>query len=333
MGNESYFYRIKELMVPHPAPESVVKDIDNFIDTIEDDARKLEDCLAKSDLAAFRSQLQKVQDKVRSVYAKRLEVDGYALSHAAGTSAGLDNCRKLLKPYVTNLYSLSIEMQKAQNQQSKPSAQHSVAEKYGATAQNLSAIGKLIDTGEHSKAQKMVTDMQKMNIGNKDEMAIALDNALSLLYAALNECDYNKASKIAHSKHDEYMSQVTQKGNMNKKILAVDDRPEILNIVNSVLSKYFKVLAATSGSDALKIMQQHQIDLFILDVEMPVMDGFELTKKIRAEGKYSSTPIMFFTSNSSRERIKTSMELGICDFIVKPSYPETLLVQAAKYLV
>ena len=92
------------------------------------------------------------------------------------------------------------------------------------------------------------------------------------------------------------------------------------------------MFGAPSGSAALEVMRQNRIDLFFLDIDMPGMNGFELTDKIRASENHARTPIIFFTAHSSRANIKKSMELGIRDFIVKPSFFETLQVKANKYL-
>ena len=331
MENSAYYYRIKELMIPNPAPESIEKNINTYIDSIDESGKRLEECFNKMNFVDFKFQLQKVQDMLRSVYAKRFEADGYTLLRASEKAFGkvesIENCREMLRSFVAGLHSLSIEMQKAQNLKGAH-FEYTEAEKYGESANNLSAISKLIGTGNYDKAQNLVSDMQRKSFVNKD------DTVLIQLGTALSAREYDKADTLASTKKNEYMGYIVQAGGLSgttRNVLAVDDRPEILSVVNSALSDYFKVFVAPGGSEALKIMQQHRIDLFILDIEMPSMDGFELTERIRAIESYASTPIMFFTTHSSRESIKKSMELGISDFIVKPSYPETLLVKSAKY--
>ena len=326
MKQNEYYYKIKGLMIPSPAPQSIEKKINSYIDGIEVTTKRLEESLKEADIAEFKRQMQKVQDMLGSVYARRLEVDGDAILRIVENTGEIKSCRKLLLPFITKLHSLSIEMQKAQNLKGK-AFECSDSEKYGESAQNLSVVNKLIDEGNYDKAKGFVSDMQ-----NSSSVS-AGDNVLELLSEALRAREYDKVSGLASAKQEEYMRIATKKGDKTKKILAVDDRPEVLNIVNAALADYYQVLAATDGDNALKIMQQHRVDLFILDIEMPGMDGFELTKRIRADKNYEATPIIFFTFDSSRERIKRSMELGISDFIVKPSYPETLLMQSAKYLM
>jgi CheY-like chemotaxis protein len=117
-----------------------------------------------------------------------------------------------------------------------------------------------------------------------------------------------------------------------KTVLSVDDRPEILTTVSAALSRRYKVLAAPSGHVALRIIGQHRVDLFILDIEMPGMDGFELTERIRATEGYKDTPIIYLTATSCRERVMRAMRLGVRDFAVKPACNEALLAKADKFL-
>ena len=102
--------------------------------------------------------------------------------------------------------------------------------------------------------------------------------------------------------------------------------------VNAALQNHFKTLCAPSGKVALNIIDKQDIKLFILDIEMPQMNGFELTEKIRQMENHKDTPILFLTANSSRERIQKAIKLGISDFIVKPAYNETLLSKVKTYL-
>jgi CheY-like chemotaxis protein len=79
-------------------------------------------------------------------------------------------------------------------------------------------------------------------------------------------------------------------------------------------------------------MEKTNIDLFIIDIDMPEMNGFELTDKIRANPEYEDTPIIYLTANAARNRILSSIEQNNIDFVVKPAYPESLLARVGKYL-
>jgi CheY-like chemotaxis protein len=225
-------------------------------------------------------------------------------------------------------------MQKAQNLAgSAGGASYSAVEEQEEMARGLSAVGKLIGTGDYQNARSLASDIKGWakagSIGGDEDNFAKLNSMLETR-------DYSKAGGLASTMEKGLISQVKRVGGgaagSMKKILSVDDRPEILTSVSAALSGHYKVLGAPSGDAALKVMAQHTIDLFILDIDMPGMDGFELTQRIRADVKYKNTPIIYLTGNAARERIKRSMELDIRDFIVKPAYNETLLAKAGKFL-
>ena len=311
--------------------KSIFKDIDSFIDRIEQCTQKLENSLNGNNLTDFMRELEIIQTMLKLVYAKWHEADGNALLRVA-RNEGLGECRQLLKQFVSNLLSLSIEMQKAQNQ-SKTSSAHvySEIEKHEEIANNLAAIGKLVHIAEYDKAMSIISAMQE------NRLLCVPDGRVTEMVRMIKTHDYKGAIEITGTLHKEYIDRIKRNGGnaaeTQKNILAVDDRPEILTNVSSALSDYYKVFGAPGGHAALQIIQKIKIDLFILDIDMPGMNGFELTEKIRAEERYEQTPIMFLTATSSRERILKSMQLGIKDFIVKPAYNETLLAKVGKYLI
>jgi len=120
------------------------------------------------------------------------------------------------------------------------------------------------------------------------------------------------------------------KTNTEKKILAVDDADIILHILNVFLrDSEYKLTSAASGEIALNFLQKHHPDLFILDIDMPEMNGFELAQRIRASGQ--TAPIIFLTSNSTEESIIKALQVGAADFIAKPICKAKLLERIAKF--
>lgn len=99
-------------------------------------------------------------------------------------------------------------------------------------------------------------------------------------------------------------------------VLAVDDSPEILSILKSILSGRVRFFGLASGTMALKFLQQQKPDLYIFDIDIPGMNGFELAK--RACVKESGKPLFYLTSNSNRENLVSALQSGAKDFIVKP---------------
>ena len=104
---------------------------------------------------------------------------------------------------------------------------------------------------------------------------------------------------------------------MAYKILIVDDNITNLDILVELLDQY-DVLEATNGKDALEILKLEQVDLMILDVVMPDMDGFELCNIIKQDPRSKNTPVIFITGKVDDQSITKGFELGGVDYITKP---------------
>jgi two-component system chemotaxis response regulator CheY len=113
---------------------------------------------------------------------------------------------------------------------------------------------------------------------------------------------------------------------MAKCILIVDDSETVRQVLQLALGNAgYKVVEAEDGFDALAKLSGAQIDMLITDLNMPNMDGLELIKKVREEGKHRFTPIVMLTTESSEEKKKAGREAGASGWIVKPFKPEQLL--------
>jgi len=100
-------------------------------------------------------------------------------------------------------------------------------------------------------------------------------------------------------------------------ILAVDDVTFFLNALQEQLKVTgYKLTCVNSGASALRFLRNNTPDLFLLDIDMPEMNGFELAREIRAIGQKGS--IIFLTANSSHKHVMKAIEAGAVDFIVKP---------------
>jgi PleD family two-component response regulator len=116
-----------------------------------------------------------------------------------------------------------------------------------------------------------------------------------------------------------------------KSILAVDDISITLNMLKSALAGTdYKFHGVTSGAAALDFISKFTPDLFILDIEMPNMNGFELAGKIREAGHFA--PIIFLTGNTARDYLLKAVKAGAIDFIVKPVNQERIIEKVKKHL-
>ena len=108
---------------------------------------------------------------------------------------------------------------------------------------------------------------------------------------------------------------------MDKKprILIVDDSPEIIDMLVKLLEKDYQVLAKTNGHDALKVAMNNEIDLILLDIIMPGIDGFEVCEKLKANDKTRDIPVVFITGEVNTESIVRGLEAGAYYYLTKPA--------------
>lgn len=109
-----------------------------------------------------------------------------------------------------------------------------------------------------------------------------------------------------------------------KKILIVEDSTAIRHLLKASMFGNYEVFEAENGEEGLKIAKQQQIDFFLLDVNMPVMNGITLTSKIRELNQYQKTPIVMLTTESSDNKKMQGKEAGATGWIVKPCDPDKL---------
>ncbi|MFO0559696.1 MAG: response regulator [Polyangiales bacterium] len=117
-------------------------------------------------------------------------------------------------------------------------------------------------------------------------------------------------------------------------ILVVDDAPEMLQQLSELLAPYARVLVARSGHKALEIARTTALDLILLDVVMPEMDGFEVLERLRAMSRSASasTPVMFVTSLDSGEDEERCLERGAVDYVSKPIKPSVVVARVQTQL-
>ena len=118
---------------------------------------------------------------------------------------------------------------------------------------------------------------------------------------------------------------------MGNLIMCVDDSKSMRLIIKKTLEKNFNLIEAENGRDALGKLNDlessggQSISLFLVDVNMPVMDGFEFVKELRTDEKYNNVPILMLTSESSSRKKLTGKELGVSGWVVKPFDPGSLI--------
>ncbi len=117
---------------------------------------------------------------------------------------------------------------------------------------------------------------------------------------------------------------------MQKTILIVEDEDILREIVKDyLLHDGYKVLEATSGTEALSIFEEHEVHLIILDIMLPELDGWSVCRRIR---RTSNVPIIMLTARADEDDTLLGFELGADDYVTKPYNPPILLARAKRLL-
>lgn len=117
--------------------------------------------------------------------------------------------------------------------------------------------------------------------------------------------------------------------NTRKKILVVDDDRTILKMIKAALEDKYDVTAMLNGVMVEKFLSMNEVDLVILDYEMPIMTGAAIFRMMRDNPKYSKIPVCFLTGVSEREKVEEIMALKPRGYLLKPINMEMLLATIA----
>jgi len=120
---------------------------------------------------------------------------------------------------------------------------------------------------------------------------------------------------------------------MNQKqiILAIDDNPLNIDILVDLLKDY-EILVSLSAKNGLELLKKHKVDLILLDIMMPNMNGFEMAKILKEQNSTKEIPILFLSANGDENSIEEGFNLGAVDYLVKPFRPKELLARVKTHL-
>ena len=119
----------------------------------------------------------------------------------------------------------------------------------------------------------------------------------------------------------------------NKTLLVVDDEEDILELVRFNLDREgYTVLCAETGEAALRSLKEHAVDLLVLDLMLPGMDGLEVTRRLKNDPRLSRIPIVMLTAKGEEADIVAGLELGADDYVTKPFSPRVLAARVRAVL-
>lgn len=115
------------------------------------------------------------------------------------------------------------------------------------------------------------------------------------------------------------------------KILVVDDEKMFQDIYKSkLMSEGFLVRTASNGTEAIKILLEETLDLVLLDLNMPIMDGFKVLQAIKSNSKLSSICVIVFSSRGQPEEIEKAVSLGANGYLIKATTTPNEVVKKVK---
>jgi len=111
-------------------------------------------------------------------------------------------------------------------------------------------------------------------------------------------------------------------------ILVVDDEEDIVELVRFNLGREgYQVLCAATGEEAWKLLKDQNVDLLVLDLMLPGMDGLELARRLKIEARTRTLPIVMLSAKGEEADIVAGLELGADDYVTKPFSPRVLIAR------
>jgi two-component system glycerol uptake and utilization response regulator len=120
--------------------------------------------------------------------------------------------------------------------------------------------------------------------------------------------------------------------NSRNTLLIVDDTETNIDILVELLGKKYDVIVALDGESALEAVQENRVNLILLDIMMPVMNGYELCRRLKERESTRDIPVIFISAKDDEESILSAYEEGAIDYITKPFKPLELLARITTQL-
>lgn len=112
---------------------------------------------------------------------------------------------------------------------------------------------------------------------------------------------------------------------MSKILIIEDELPIRANILELLEAEDFEVLEAANGQEGVNLAKQHQPDLILCDIMMPILNGYEVLKLLQEDSETAIIPVILLTAKADNLDIRRGMQLGADDYLTKPCTPDELL--------
>ncbi|MGL6196295.1 MAG: response regulator [Thermoguttaceae bacterium] len=268
--------------------------------------------LFTADPKRVERQLLVIKNELHICNASKLENDcDYILKHLL--VRGPEYCAMLAEKLISDIIAFSIAIQMAQHQVKKNIALKKYVEPEEQMRRNLLAqLQQSLEKFDDEKSFDIITKLEHLGLAKK----------LEQIKSCISSFEFDKALRALNDFKSGTLSDTSVKKRI---VLAVDDMPQNLSMLKAIIGDKCKFVGVTSGDAALKYIETNIPDVYILDIDMPKMNGFELVEAIRAKRKIA--PIIFLTANATAEYVTKAFEMGITDFLVKPSNEEAVFAK------
>jgi two-component system cell cycle response regulator DivK len=120
---------------------------------------------------------------------------------------------------------------------------------------------------------------------------------------------------------------------MSKRILVVEDQPDNRRILRDLLTSVgFEIIEAENGQEALEVVARERPNLILMDIQLPLLDGYEATRRIKADPALRAIPIIVITSYALSGDESKARAAGCDAYVTKPFSPRALLAKVREYL-
>lgn len=326
---KEFFYAVSGLNVPkYIVADNITESLDKFVDWVPRNTDRIEN-MSSSNTPSFISEMESLYMLLCEIHARWLEVEAAKILRLAEV-VSFPHWQKLIIPFITNVRTLALDIQMAQSKGFEPGySKRSEIETNRDIISSMKIVLALLKSSDFDTAFDVAVSVD----GLRDDPYAA--NLMTSITTKNKERSLMMTENViaVHTKKIDSIIAAATDMLIMKRLLIVDDMPEMLTALSLMLKDYYQVFAFTEGQQALDFMdKRQQPDAFLLDIDMPGMDGFVLAKKIRSRVKHATTPIIFLTGISTRETFMKSRMYNAKAFIVKPADKELLISKLSSCL-
>ena len=128
------------------------------------------------------------------------------------------------------------------------------------------------------------------------------------------------------------LSTMTISASQQQTVLVVDDTPSNLVLLSNLLKGHYRIKVANNGIKALEMASSSLPDLVLLDIMMPVMDGYEVCRQLKSNPRTRDIPVIFITAKAESEDEVQGLALGAVDYLAKPIVPAIVLARVSTHI-